>query len=76
MGRNLVYSRYMFVLVLAIAAVELVVVASIAVVEAQEVVGLQEVELEEPGVGSEERIVLEAFVAVESRAVVIQVAGL
>ena len=70
MGRNLVYSRYMFVLVLAIAAVELVVVASIAVVEAQEV------ELEEPGVGSEERIVLEAFVAVESRAVVIQVAGL
>lgn len=40
MGRNLVYSRYMFVLVLAIAAVELAVAASMVVVEVQELVAL------------------------------------
>ena len=40
MGRNLVCSRCMFGLVLAIAAVELAVAASMVVVEVQELVAL------------------------------------
>lgn len=80
-GRNLVCSQYMFVEVLAIAAVEPVAVASMRlVVAAVEVEDLVEadvpVEAEVPVAVEEVHIVLETFVVVEHTSGVMEVVGL
>jgi hypothetical protein len=73
MGRNPACSLYMFGLVLAIAAAELVVVASIVAAEVEEPAGLGQFEAEAPVAGSEERTVLGTFAVVERKVAVIQV---
>jgi hypothetical protein len=68
MGRNPACSLYMFGLVLAIAAAELIVAA-----EVEEPAGLGQFEAEAPVAGSEERTVLGTFAVVERKVAVIQV---